>query len=175
MMSEGEELSARALGQMLRRVAGDLLSRGWLYIAAGPVTERSECILIADGIEDVDPSALAASLGFPIEGLETEDLKSIFNWTARLTPRPTDDNLVDVFLYYLKFDAFLPEIGANDPPSRDEIIARLDREFFDKLGPERVDTPCSHDGCERGAITLSVHCRIHHFENIKRKPCPFDE
>jgi hypothetical protein len=47
------------------------------------------------------------------------------------------------------------------------------KEFYDSLGEERPAVPCREPGCKRGAITLSVLCRVHHFEMIRRRPCPF--
>jgi hypothetical protein len=51
---------------------------------------------------------------------------------------------------------------------------RLDREFYEALGPERPDVPCRSPGCGRGAVALSVMCRRHHFEQVMGRPCPFD-
>jgi hypothetical protein len=48
-----------------------------------------------------------------------------------------------------------------------------DREFYDSLGPERSDVRCRADGCARGAVSLSVLCRVHHFGSIKKRPSPF--
>ena len=48
-----------------------------------------------------------------------------------------------------------------------------DRRFYEVLGPERPDVPCRRNDCARGAIAGSVFCRVHHFEQIYRKPCPF--
>jgi hypothetical protein len=48
-----------------------------------------------------------------------------------------------------------------------------DRAFFDQLGEERSEPRCAAPGCSRGAISLSTLCRIHHFEMVKRRACPF--
>jgi hypothetical protein len=63
---------------------------------------------------------------------------------------------------------------ANGP----RLLARLrqdaeDRAFFDGLGPERSVPCCAAPGCSHGAISLSTFCRVHHFEMVKRKACPF--
>ena len=102
-------------------------------------------------------------------------LHDICQGAADLTAprRPSDDVLFEAFQYYARFDAFLPAIGAPDPPPPDESTARRDQEFWDSLGPERPDRPCRSPGCERGSIEYSVLCRVHHFENIKNKPCSF--
>lgn len=52
---------------------------------------------------------------------------------------------------------------------------RQDREFYDLLGTERSDTPCRREGCTRGAVSLSVLCRVHHFESTSHRTCPFDD
>jgi hypothetical protein len=46
------------------------------------------------------------------------------------------------------------------------------RDFYDSLGPERMDVSCRQTGCTRGAIPFSVFCRSHHFESIFKMPCP---
>jgi hypothetical protein len=48
-----------------------------------------------------------------------------------------------------------------------------DRAFFDGLGEERPHPRCAAPNCPRGAILHGVFCRVHHFEMIKGKPCPF--
>jgi hypothetical protein len=75
--------------------------------------------------------------------------------------------------------------GQSPPISDDEKAARakqveetrlvIFRTFYDKLGPERPEVPCRTPGCTRGAIRLSVRCRVHHFESIYKQPCPFDD
>jgi hypothetical protein len=50
-----------------------------------------------------------------------------------------------------------------------------DRAFFESLGAERADVQCRHQHCGRGAVAQSIFCRVHHFEHIRRRPCPFAE
>jgi hypothetical protein len=50
-----------------------------------------------------------------------------------------------------------------------------DRAFYDLLGPERPGDTCRKDGCTRGRISHSALCRMHHFESMRGRPCPFDE
>jgi hypothetical protein len=66
-------------------------------------------------------------------------------------------------------------LRAADPPPVEDRQLRWDREFYEKLGPEDPSRPCRRDGCDRGAIPLSVMCRRHHFEMVKRRDCPFNE
>jgi len=75
--------------------------------------------------------------------------------------------------YYIRFDSWPDKLGAPDPPPAHEIIARLDREFYDALGAERPGSQCRKEGCPRGAVQFSAFCRIHQFENVKKKECPF--
>jgi hypothetical protein len=51
--------------------------------------------------------------------------------------------------------------------------ARSDRDFYDSLGAEREGVPCRHAGCTRGAVSRSVLCRRHHFEQVQGRACPF--
>jgi len=51
----------------------------------------------------------------------------------------------------------------------------MDREFYDRLGSERPDVPCREAGCARGAVRLSVFCKVHHFQQVQRRPCPFTD
>lgn len=52
---------------------------------------------------------------------------------------------------------------------------RQDRAFYAVLGDERPGIPCRTEGCTRGAIQYSVLCRVHHFESVKKRPCPFQD
>lgn len=101
-------------------------------------------------------------------------LHDICRGAALLQTRPSDETLLEAFRYYARFDAFLPALGAPDPPPFEAITRRLDREFWDLLGDERPDKPCLKAGCDRGSVEMSALCRVHHFESIKNKPCPFD-
>jgi hypothetical protein len=50
---------------------------------------------------------------------------------------------------------------------------QLDRGFYDSLGDERADVSCRSPECGRGAVKLSVFCKVHHFEQIMKSRCPF--
>jgi hypothetical protein len=75
--------------------------------------------------------------------------------------------------------------GYGSPMSAEERItlgrevaanqSAADRKFYEVLGQERADFACQHEDCRRGAIHQSVLCRVHHFENVLRRPCPFSE
>ena len=77
--------------------------------------------------------------------------------------------------YAITTDA--PSLWVKEAPGLPERLRRRaeDAEFFSQLGPERTDQPCKRPGCPRGAVAQSVLCRLHHFEMVKERPCPFDE
>jgi hypothetical protein len=158
---------------MIRAAASDELPCGWLYLPRGEITTQTECVLLVDDTEDL-PN-IGAMLGFPDEGLSTDDLKGIFECAQRLVANPSDSVLVRAFSYYLKFDAYLPSIDASDPPPPEVVLADLDRQFYDSLGAERESSVCRKTGCKRHAVALSIFCRPHHFESVKQRPCPFQD
>jgi len=82
---------------------------------------------------------------------------------------------VEALVYYVRFDCFLPEIGAPDPPELTEAQRREDQKFYDSLGPERLAVRCRFPGCPRGAIAQSVFCRVHHFRQVTGRDSPFDD
>jgi len=152
----------------------------WLYIAGEPaeLTLNTEADLGCpefdeESDEEIDPS------GFAERGLRsTIDLDSFsdcIEWADRLSGTKDDAAALDIIRYYIRFDAWPEILGSPDPPSRDEVLRRLDREFVDKLGLEEVSQNCRRDGCNRGVVKLSVFCRQHHFENVQKRPYPFDD
>ena len=158
---------------MIRSAANDELPVGWLFLPRGEITAHTECVLLEDDVDDLE--SIAAALGFPEEGLETGDLKAIFQGAEQLVANPSDSVLVRAFTYYLKFDAYLPSIDAPDPPPPEVGQVELDRKFYQSLGTEREGVVCRKAGCGRGAVALSIFCRPHHFESVKRRPCPFQD
>jgi hypothetical protein len=52
-------------------------------------------------------------------------------------------------------------------------VLEFDRNFYDSLGAERDDERCRAPNCRRGAVVASVFCRVHQFENVRRRPSPF--
>ena len=108
------------------------------------------------------------------EALDTRTITDCVKWADRLASRADDAVRFASFIYYVRFDAFLPKIGATDPPPWEETQRRLDLEFYDRLGPEDSSRLCQHDGCNRGAVRFSVFCKRHHFEMMKHRECPFE-
>ena len=166
------------LRDLLRAALRKELPEGWFYLPESAKLDLdTPVMLITDG-EDLEDDEngiplMASGRGFTREGLDTPMLVDIAQGATTFASRPSDELLLEAFVYYHEFDAFLPRPGAPDPPSRAEIEHSLDVKFYDSLGPERADVPCKEPGCTRGAITYSVLCRPHHFENVKRKASPF--
>jgi hypothetical protein len=156
---------------MIRSAANDELPYGWLYLPRDEIKPHTECVLLMDDTDDLPK--IGAALGFPDEGLSTDDLKDIFHCAQRLVTNPSDDVMVRAFSYYLKFDAYLPSIDAPDPLSPEVVQRDLDREFYQSLGAEREGTVCRKAGCGRGAVAFSIFCKPDHFESVKQRPCPF--
>ncbi|MBB3210737.1 hypothetical protein FHS27_006585 [Rhodopirellula rubra] len=96
-------------------------------------------------------------------------------WADRLAEAQDNAAAADIIRYYIRFDAWPETLGAPDPPPTEEVFLRMDREFCDMLGDERKDVACKRDGCDRGAVPMSVLCRRHHFENVKGRPYPFED
>jgi hypothetical protein len=156
----------------LRAAAKGKLGRAWLYLPKQEeLYPETPCLLVDDDNED--SSAVAAAIGFPVEGLDAPTLHETAEWARALHDPPSDELLLESFAYYLKFDAWLPHPGAPDPTAWDETKRSLDREFYDGLGPESPHVSCRKPGCVRGAIEFSVMCRPHHFEMLRRESCPF--
>lgn len=74
----------------------------------------------------------------------------------------------------------------HSPPRSVEEQARLvkeseeatrfaNRKFYDSLGPEQGGVRCQHAGCSRGSVRFSLFCRVHHYENVRHRPCPFTD
>jgi hypothetical protein len=152
----------------------------WLYITSSAVDLTLEteadlgCPEFDEGSdEEIEPA------GFAERGLRsTIDVDTLFHcikWADRLSGSQDDNAALDIIRCYIRFDAWPETLNAPDPPSRDEVLRRLDREFVDKLGPEDSSKKCRRDGCDRGAAKLSVFCRRHHFENIRRRPYPLGD
>lgn len=152
----------------------------WLFINGDPddLGLETDCALgVIEVDEEADPLKEIIPAGFHERGLhstiEYQTLVDCVEWADRLAGRSDDEAAAEIIRYYLRFDAWPDQLGAPDPPPWEETVARLDREFFDSLGPERAGTTCRRDDCSRGAVTLSAFCARHHFENLKKKPCPF--
>lgn len=151
----------------------------WLYLP-GEISrwtlDTDAFLLSPEFDEETGEPVLPA--GYAGKGLrETLDAPTIVDcveWADRLAGHADDTVRLESFVYYNRFDAFLPKIGAPAPPSPEEIQRRADLEFYDKLGPEDLQRRCKHEGCGRGVVRFSVFCKRHHFEMIRHRECPFE-
>jgi len=169
-------LRQTTLGLALRSALKNKLEDAWLYLKDNSTpTPDTICLIVPDTDSEIDSEELAASHGFPQEGLNTQTLEGVALCAARFQNPPPDNLLVESFIYYWRFDAWLPEPGAPEPLTGDAAIQTEYRRFYDLLGPERTNVACKKPGCNRGAIGLSIYCRPHHFEMIQHTQCPFDD
>lgn len=90
-----------------------------------------------------------SSLGLK-ETLDLGTIESVVSWADRLVSKVDDEVRLESFLYYYRFDAFLPKVGEPDPPPADVVMRNLDLQFYDGLGAERVEKLCNEPGCQRG-------------------------
>jgi hypothetical protein len=166
------------LGDVFSKLRSDEHCFGWVYFRepATPTLD-TECLLVSDEDlnSDGDIPKEARQAGFLIEGLDTDSIKDCLLWAEQLADRRSSAVDLESFIYYWRFDAFLPYVGAPEPPPPEVAMLNFDREFYESLGPENMETPCRCEGCPRGAVKYSVFCRIHHFESIRKKDCPFDD
>ena len=154
------------------------LPKSWLYLPIDvPWSADTEGVFLdwENEEKDADEIPLTAKQGNLRESLDYATIEDIVDWADRLTGLENESARLEVFLYYFKFDAFPDRLGAPDPPSPEETMRRLDRKFYDLLGDERPGTKCRDAECVRGTVKFSVFCRTHHFEQIKKRPCPFND
>jgi hypothetical protein len=159
------------LATVLDDAANSRLEDAWVYFRdVAEIELHSECLVV---FENEEPGEFASSLGFPLEGLDTSLIEDCIAWAKSQERTPSPALQFYAFRYYWRFDAFPPFAWAPDPPPASEIRATLALEFYRSLGPERPEARCKHEGCANGAIRNSVLCRVHHYEMIRREPCPF--
>lgn len=162
------------LAAMIRAAGRGELPRGWLCLPDGEATSQTSCVLVVD-TQDDDLEEVAVQLGYPRLSLDTDTIEDICHGAQRFVENPSDDQLLRCFTYYCDFDAFIPSLDAPDPPPAEEAMKMDDRRFYESLGAERDSVACRNPDCSRGAITNSIFCRPHHFENVKQRPCPFTD
>lgn len=164
---------------ILKRACGRL-EQGWLYLpenegwkfdTLGQIIDVDE--LEDDEVDEDDEPLIAQENGL-ISTLDSGTIESIASFAKGLDYEFTDELLFESFLYYYDYDAFLPHPGFKPLPP-EEHQRKMDRDFYDCLGLEREDVQCKNEACQRGAIKGSVFCKIHHFEMIQKKLCPFTD
>jgi hypothetical protein len=162
-----------SLKEVLHLSAKKSLGSGWLYLPNSNIpTLDTQCLLVVDA--DISEQ-VAADRGFPQEALDSQTIEDTTDRASQLSNPPSDELLLESFIYYWRFDAWLPQIGAPEPPPWEQTKRKLDREFYDLLGLERQNVLCKKLDCTRGAISGSIFCRVHHFEMIKKETCPFND
>ena len=152
----------------------------WLYIAGASIdlSLATEADLgCSDYDEDTDEEIDPA--GFVERELQStidvDTVSQCIEWADRLSGKKDDDAALDIIRYYIRFDTWPQTLNAPDPPPLEESLRRIDRDFANMLGPEDAVKECRRDGCQRGTVKLSVFCRRHHFENVRKRPYPFDD
>lgn len=168
-----------SLRGILRRARSGL-EQGWLFLPESRAWSLDTQAQIID-IDELPPSEVDKD-GMPVFAsknslsitLESAAIEDIAAYAENLENPPSDELLLESFIYYFEHDAFLPEPGYQ-PPSTEDSMTSLDRKFYEVLGAERENVPCNNKSCTRGAIANSVYCRVHHFEMIQKKPCPFTD
>ena len=159
------------LGFALRSALKKQLEDGWLYLPdVETPTADTECLLMVNigvGIEG------STRPDFPVEGLDTQLLEDVSSCAASFENPPSQSLLVESFIYYWRYDAWLPFPGAPEPELSNGDDLTVDKIFYDFLGEEDLTAKCKSENCPRGRVSCSIFCRVHHFEMIKKKPCVF--
>ena len=167
----------KTLIQILKSASSGL-EQGWLFLPNDKAwTADSPCIIF--DIDEMEESEMVNE-DLPVFAkennlritLDSQTIEGIVHCTTHLDCEVTDQVLVEAFQYYFDHDAYLPSPGYV-PPSPEEIENSIDLQFYNKLSAENPDKKCEKEDCERGTVKFSVLCKIHHFEMVQKKPCPF--
>jgi hypothetical protein len=150
--------------------------RGWLYLPEDRRAwnaDTSAYMLQPEDDQDYERTgAEAGTRGYRCT-VDDQTLEDIVQAVHMYLKADSFQARLEALIYYQRFDAFLPSIGAPDPPPWEEAQREADRKFYDSLGVERGDVPCRAPGCARGAVALSVLCKVYHFEQVHGRACPF--
>jgi hypothetical protein len=170
-----------SLAAVIQQVRANVGHRDeWLLIHGDPIhlSLSTDCALsrveIDEDSEDFDEILPAEYVqrGL-VSTIDYETLQQCVNWADQLACQQDDETAARFIRYFLRFGACPNTLGAPDPPTLDERRLESDRNFFEALGPEREGTQCKHWSCARGTVKFSVFCAIHHFESVRKRPCPF--
>ncbi|ACA88133.1 DUF7716 domain-containing protein [Shewanella woodyi] len=156
------------------------LEEGWLYLPENSdwTVNTLGIIIDADSLEqhevDEEDEPIFAKERRLIPTIDSATIESVAACAENLDDDFSEELLLESFVYYVEYDAFLPYSGFKPLPPEGHRN-KLDRDFYDSLGEERPNTPCKREDCSRGAVKYSVLCRVHHFEMIHKRPCPFSD
>src|SRR5437016_5906076 len=97
----------------------------WLFLPSESSTWNldSDAILINPEYDDATDEQVLPEVVKQNDLRETIDTQTIADcvrWADRLAGRADDLVRLESFLYYVRWDAFLPKIGAPDPPPIEE-------------------------------------------------------
>ena len=132
----------------------------WLETEGGHTLEWSDAVLVFSGPGFDPPSR-------HIRRVPRERALALWSALAR------DDLAAVEHCEWKPGNGFVPD-PAHDAKLRAWQLEE-GRKFYEVLGEERANEPCRTEGCTRGAIQFSVLCRVHHFESVRKRPCPFDD
>jgi len=168
-----------SLVKILRRAESGL-EDGWLYLANDYpwVLQSKGKIIDVDELDesevDEEDEPLFAKENKLLCTLDSRTIEDIVSSAKHINPPFSDDLLLECFNYFYEYDAFLPEPGYKPPP-KEEWQRNIDSEFYELLGEEQKETNCKSDVCQKGTVKGSVFCKVHHFEMIHKRPCPFSD
>ncbi|HYE17769.1 MAG TPA: hypothetical protein VEA69_04955 [Tepidisphaeraceae bacterium] len=163
------------LEEILSRASASDLSPGWLFLPIEWQSWGADTLgyMIAPGDSDEVEDRLGA-IGY--DGtLDDATIVDVVRGAGSALKLDTFDGRLEAFVYYYRHDAFLPQRNAPEPPPPEVALAKMDRAFYDSLGTERVEVPCRAPGCGRGAVKFSAFCRVHQFEQVQGRTCPFND
>ncbi len=164
------------LAELLEHASGNVVPPGWLYLPKDWRAWNADTpayVIDDDGeLDHVEDEA--AQRGYA-STIDNQTLEDVVRGVRDALKADSFAAHLEALVYYQRFDAFLPKLGSPDPPPSEETRQRLDRKFYDSLGVERADVPCRSAECGRGAVKLSAFCKVHHFEQVQKRPCPFSD
>ncbi len=123
----------------------------------------------AEGIDDGDLPAEFRKRGLR-PTISYQELKESVESADMLAGEPDDAVALEMIRYMIRYGVIPDEAGAR---SQQEIEDSADLDFYKTLEAEVPGTRCRKEDCPRGTVKFSVFCRVHHFENLKGRPCPF--
>jgi hypothetical protein len=169
-----------SLRNLLNRAKSEI-EYGWLYLPSDHEKWTLDTVGVVIDVDSLgseelneDDEPIIAIERNLVSTLDSSTIEDIVSYAGKIGAPISDELLFESFVYYFVNDAFLPERGFKPLPIK-EAILKMDRDFYQLLGSERSNEKCRIPECNRGTVEYSVFCRVHHFENVKKKPCPFND